>query len=140
MPTNNLVFHHVGVASNSAAFTRGTDRQNLELLGYSSEGEPWVDERLGMRGQFMIAGNGAPRVELVVPHGDHSPVESWLKQGIKLYHLAFLATDLFAEIERMQAQRAKLVFPPTPAVAFDSRRIAFVMLPNLLLVEIIEKG
>lgn len=140
MHTNSLVFHHIGVACNAEAFTRGSDRQSLELLGYSAEGEPWVDERLGMRGQFMVGGNGAPRVELVAPQGDQSPVQSWLKQGVKLYHLAFLATDFFAEIERMQAQRAKLMFPPTPAVAFDSRRIAFVMLPNLLLVEIIEKG
>ena len=85
-------------------------------------------------------GDGAPRLELVAPHGDQSPVKSWLEQGVKLYHLAFLATDLIAEIERMQEQRAKLMFPPTPAVAFGGRQVAFVMLPNLFLVEIIEKG
>jgi methylmalonyl-CoA/ethylmalonyl-CoA epimerase len=54
--------------------------------------------------------------------------------------LGFMASDLSAEIERLRAQRAKLMFPPTPAVAFGNRRVAFVMLPNLLLVEIIEKG
>jgi methylmalonyl-CoA/ethylmalonyl-CoA epimerase len=60
--------------------------------------------------------------------------------GVKLYHLGFIAADLPAEIERLRAQRAKLMFPPTPAVAFGNRRVAFVMLPNSLLVEIIEKG
>jgi methylmalonyl-CoA/ethylmalonyl-CoA epimerase len=140
--TNSLLFHHVGVACNSEAFARGTERQNLDLLGYHPEGEEWLDERLGMRGQFMVGGNGggAPRVELVAPHGDESPVKSWLTQGIKLYHLGFVATDLSVEIERLRAQRAKLMFPPTPAVAFGNRRVAFVMLPNLLLVEIIEQG
>ncbi len=142
MHTSNLLFHHVGVTCNSEAFARGTERQNLDLLGYCPEGEEWVDERLGMRGQFMVGGSGAgaPRVELVAPYGDQSPVKSWLIQGVKLYHLGFIATDLSVEIERLRAQRAKLMFPPTPAVAFGSRRVAFVMLPNFLLVEIIEKG
>lgn len=133
----------MGVACNAEAFARGTERQNLDLLGYYPEGEEWLDEKLGMRGQFMVGGSGgagAPRVELVAPYGEQSPVKSWLRQGVKLYHLGFIAADLPAEIERLRAQRAKLMFPPTPAVAFGNRRVAFVMLPNFLLVEIIEKG
>lgn len=142
MHTNSLLFHHVGVACHAEAFARGTERQNLDLLGYYPEGEEWLDEQLGMRGQFMVGGSGAgaPRVELVAPYGEQSPVKSWLRKGVKLYHLGFMATDLSAEIERLRAQRAKLMFPPTPAVAFGNRRVAFVMLPNFLLVEIIEKG
>ena len=142
MLTDSLLFHHVGLACRPEAFARGTEHQNLDLLGYYPEGEEWLDEKLGMRGQFMVGGSGAgvPRVELVAPYGDQSPVQSWLKQGVKLYHLGFIAPDLSAEIERLRAQRAKLVFPPTPAVAFANRRVAFVILPNSLLVEIIEKG
>jgi methylmalonyl-CoA/ethylmalonyl-CoA epimerase len=140
--TNSLLFHHVGVACHAEAFARGTERQNLDLLGYYPEGEEWLDEQLGMRGQFMVGGSGAgaPRVELVAPYGEQSPVKSWLSQGVKLYHLGFIADDLRTEIERLRAQRAKLMFPPTPAVAFGNRRVAFVMLPNSLLVEFIEKG
>ena len=81
----------------------------------------------------------APRVELVAPHGDKSPVLSWLKQGVKLYHLAFVASDLWSEIARLRSQRAKMMLPPTPAVAFNNRHVAFLMLPNQLLVEVIEK-
>jgi methylmalonyl-CoA/ethylmalonyl-CoA epimerase len=134
------LFHHVGVACDPEAFAHGTERQNLDLLGYYPEGEEWVDRRLGMRGQFMIAeGVGAPRLELVAPHGNQSPVTLWLERGIKLYHLAFLATDLSAEIKRLREHRAKLMLPPTPAVAFGDRLVAFMMLPNLLLIELIEK-
>lgn len=140
MHTNRLLFHHIGVACRPEALTHGTERQNLDLLGYCPEGEQWVDDRLGMRGQFMIAdGVGAPRLELIAPHGNQSPVTPWLERGIKLYHLAFLAADLPAEIKRMREHRAKLMLPPTPAVAFGDRRVAFVMLPNLLLIELIEK-
>lgn len=100
-----------------------------------------MDERLGMRGQFMIAdGVGrAPRVELIAPYGNQSPVTPWLERGIKLYHQGFLTGDLYAEIERLRAQRAKLMLPPTPAVAFGNRHVAFLMLPNLLLIEMIEQ-
>lgn len=139
--TNSLLFHHVGVACRAEAFARGTERQTLDLLGYYPEGEEWLDEQLGMRGQFMVGGSaaGAPRVELVAPFGEQSPVKSWLRKGVKLYHLGFIADDLPTEIERLRTQRAKLMFPPTPAVAFGNRRVAFLMLPNFLLVEIIEK-
>lgn len=140
MHTNRLFFHHIGVTCRPEALANGAERQNLNLLGYCPEGDEWVDERLGMRGQFMVAdGAGAPRVELVAPHGAQSAVTPWLERGIKLYHLAFLATDLSAEIKRMREHRAKLVLPPTPAVAFSNRHVAFVMLPNLLLIEMIEK-
>lgn len=139
MSTNNLLFHHIGVACHPGAFAQGKERQNLDLLGYKPEGDEWLDERLGMRGQFMVA-EGAPRVELVAPHGDESPVLSWVKQGVKLYHLAFTTSNLSVEVERLNAQRAKMMFPPTPAVAFDNCRVAFLMLPNFLLIEVIEKG
>lgn len=138
MHSNKLTFHHIGVACDRKRFEAGVERLSLGLLGYSPEGEEWADERLGMRGQFLVAGH-APRLELVAPFGQHSPVEPWLKGGVKLYHLAFLAPDLSAEIERLRAQRAKLMLPPTPAVAFASRRVAFLMMPNLLLIELIER-
>ena len=136
---NNLSFHHIGVACHAGEFAQGKERQNLDLLGYKPEGDEWLDERLGMRGQFLVA-ERAPRVELVAPHGDESPVLSWVKQGVKLYHLAFTTNDLSAEIERLSAQHAKMMFPPTPAVAFHNHRVAFLMLPNFLLIEVIEKG
>ena len=138
MHRDRLLFHHIGIACRRDALAHGAERETLDLLGYCPEGEEWADDRLGMKGQFMV-GAGAPRLELVAPYGSHSPVTSWLERGIKLYHLAFFATDLSAELGRMRERRAKLMLPPTPAVAFGGRHVAFVMLPNLLLIEVIEK-
>ncbi|MGA9990106.1 MAG: VOC family protein [Terriglobales bacterium] len=141
VPPDSLLFHHIGVACHPDATTQGAERAKFELLGYRCEGEEWTDERLGMRGQFMTAADSeAPRLELVAPYGSQNPVTLWLERGVKLYHLAFLATDLSAELERMRTNGAKLMLPPTPAVGFGGRKVAFVMLPNRLLVELVESG
>ena len=135
-----LVFHHIGLACQADEFNQGKEREQLALLGYRPEGEEWTDDRLGMRGQFLVATeSGAPRMELVAPHGSHSPVSPWLERRVKLYHTAYLVTDLSLEIDRARHNRAKLVLAPTPAIAFEDRRIAFLILPNFLLVELIEK-
>jgi methylmalonyl-CoA/ethylmalonyl-CoA epimerase len=136
-----LVFHHIGIACLPEHFARGKEREELGLLGYSPEGKEWTDERLGMKGQFLIAAHtGAPRMELVAPHGNSSPVTSWLERGVKLYHVAYLVENLSAEIERMRKNRAKMMLAPTPAVAFGGRNIAFLVMPNRLLIELIEKA
>ena len=134
------MFHHIGVACQADEFSQGKEREQLTLLGYRPEGEGWIDEQLGMRGQFLVASEtGAPRMELVAPHGSHSPVAPWLERRVKLYHTAYLVRDLCEEIQRARDNRAKLLLSPTPAVAFGGRNVAFVMLPNLLLVEFIEQ-
>ncbi len=92
-----------------------------------------------MRGLFL-AGQ-APRLELLQPldDGDGGVLAPWLKQDIKLYHLAYEVEGIAGAIDRLRTQRAKLVVPPVPAVAFDGREIAFLMLPNRLLIELIEQ-
>ena len=63
-----------------------------------------------------------------------------LAQGTKMYHLAFLTADLDASLAEASRRRAKIVVEPIPAVAFGGNRIAFFFLPNLMLVELIERG
>jgi hypothetical protein len=47
--------------------------------------------------------------------------------------------DLDAAVASLRAARGKLLLAPTPAVAFAGRPIAFVMLPNQLLCELIAR-
>jgi len=51
--------------------------------------------------------------------------------------MAYLTPDLDAAIGDLRKRRAKLLRAPTPAVAFDGRLVAFLMLPNRLLCELI---
>ncbi|HET9669902.1 MAG TPA: VOC family protein [Casimicrobiaceae bacterium] len=127
-----LAFHHVGVACTAIA----AEERFFAMLGYRPEGEIFDDPVQGIRGRFL-AGQ-SPRVELLEPLGGTKGVLApWLAQGVKLYHLAYLVPQLAPAIDSMRAQRAKLVVAPVPAVAFGGREIAFLMLPNRLLVELI---
>jgi hypothetical protein len=129
--TDRLEFHHVGVAGSNIA----REIEQLAALGYHPEGEAFVDPIQGIRGLFL-AGQ-SPRLELLSPLATHGVLEPWIKSNIKLYHLAYQTRDLLKSIDELRGCGAKLVVEPVPAVAFAGRQIAFMMLPNMLLVELI---
>lgn len=127
-------FHHIGLAC------RNLDREarSQALLGYHPEQPDFEDPLQGIRGRFLV-GPG-PRLELVTPTRPEGVLDPWLQRGAKMYHLAFTVPDLAAELERLEAQGARLVTGPVPAVAFAGRAIAFLMLPSLMLIELIQEA
>lgn len=126
-------FHHLGLACHDIE----AECRHLEAMGYAREGQAFVDLRQGVRGMFV--NGGGPRIELLQPEpaGDEGVLSAWLAHGIKLYHMAYLAPDLDAAIAALRKRRAKLLRAPTPAVAFGGRLVAFLMLPNRLVCELI---
>lgn len=126
------VFHHIGLATRNMA----RDRRDHELLGYQAEGSEFTDPTQRIRGLFMTL--GSMRVELLEPLDETSPVQAYLKRGIKIYHQCFECGDIDQTIERLQQGGARVASPPQPAVAFHGRRIAFLMLPSQLLIELID--
>jgi methylmalonyl-CoA/ethylmalonyl-CoA epimerase len=130
--TERLKFHHVGVVSSDIA----RETEQLAVLGYHPEGEEFIDSVQGVRGLFL-AGQ-SPRLELLSPLATQGVLEPWIKSKAKLYHLGYQTPDLPQAIAELRGCGAKLVVNPVPAVAFAGRQIAFVMLPNMMLVELIE--
>lgn len=126
-----LQFHHIGVACTDL----DGEAARLAILGYRPGGNDFADPVQGVRGRFLI-GPG-PRLELLAPMPGRDVLDPWLKAGAKLYHLAFEVAEVDAAIALLVKRRARLVSGPVPAVAFDGRPIAFLMLPNLLLIELI---
>ena len=124
-------FHHLGVAC------RSLDREAevYAALGYERESDEFDDPGNGIRGVFL-SGAG-PRIELVVDRPGERVVEPWLRRGSAVYHAAFEVDDLPRSIAELTATHAKLIVAPRPAVAFAGRWIAFVMLRNRMLVELI---
>jgi glyoxalase/bleomycin resistance protein/dioxygenase superfamily protein len=134
---DRLVFHHAGVACVNIE----AELAQLAPLGYVAEGLPFVDPRQGIRGQFASGAN--PRLELLEtlegPEGAGGALAPWLRSRVKLYHLAYETANLDAAIAAQRASGAKLVVKPVEAVAFQGRKVAFVMLRNRLLIELIAR-
>jgi hypothetical protein len=105
-------------------------------LGYQNESDMITDPLQRIHCRFL-KGPG-PRLELLTPMDDTSPLTPWLQKGVKMYHQAYEVVSIEDTVTRLQAQGAAVMSPPKPAQAFSGRRIAFLMLPNMLLIELIE--
>lgn len=125
-------FHHLGVACRNIE----RDATAWFELGYRQEGGNFIDETQGIKGAFLH-GVG-PRLELLEDLPGRQTIAPWLEKGVKIYHVAFEVKEIKKEIDELVQKRARVVVPPVPAVAFDNRRICFVVLRNLFLVELIE--
>lgn len=125
-------FHHVGVAVSDIQSAAG---RLTTAYGAVPESEVFHDENQGVYVQFMkMAGL---RIELIAPAAERSPLGSILRKGIALYHVCHEVDDLDATLERLTQAGATLVSPPKPAIAFQNRRVAFVVCERLQ-VEIVE--
>lgn len=124
-------FHHIGYACASLA----RERAGFEALGYGAEGEIFEDPAQGIRGLFLT-GPG-PRIELLENLAGHATLTPWLERGTRMYHLAWRVADLDAALTAAHRAGARSTRAPLPAVAFGGARIAFVMLRQGLLVELI---
>lgn len=124
-------FHHVGVACRDLA----REAAAYARLGYESESDVFDDPGHGIRGIFLT-GPG-PRLELVIDRPGSRVVEPWLRHGTAMYHMAFEVDDLQRAIAHETQVGAKLLVSPRPAVAFAGRTVAFVMLRNRMLLELI---
>jgi methylmalonyl-CoA/ethylmalonyl-CoA epimerase len=135
---NGLSFHHVGYVVRSiqeaaAGFTGS--------LGLEWDGRVIHDPLQTVCVSFFHApAAGTPAIELVEPEGTGSAVHHFLERGGGLHHVCFEVDSLDRQLERTKAQGDLIVRRPTPAVAFEGRRIAWVYTKNKLLVEYLEKG
>jgi methylmalonyl-CoA/ethylmalonyl-CoA epimerase len=126
-------FHHVGLACRNLE----EEAASIGSIGYSAEGPSIEDPIQKVRVQFF-AGAG-PRIELITPSAPDSPIWGILKRGTKFYHLAYEVADFEATVRSLETCGFRAVGPAAPAIAFDMRRIVFVMSSTGLLVELIER-
>ena len=127
----NLLFHHIGVACRDL----DSETRRLAVLCYAPEGPDFTDPIQGVKGRFLSG--GGPRLELLTPLSSSGVLTPWLNSSVKLYHLGYETADLAGAVTYFKRERAHIMVQPVEAVAFDHRKIAFMMLPNMLLTELI---
>lgn len=80
------------------------------------------------------------QIELVEPAGERSPVAAFLAKGGGLHHVCYAVDDCDAALALMRERKALVVRRPQPAIAFDGRRIAWILTAEKLLIEFVELG
>lgn len=125
-------FHHIGIACRKL----DTEQAYWSVLGYTLESPEFEDPVQKVRGRFLT-GPG-PRLELLAPTAEDSPVQGVLQRRTKMYHQAFETREFDRALAALEDTGARRTAEPAAAIAFGGRRIVFLMLPNGNLLEIIE--
>ena len=110
----------------------------FQKLGY--EFEPVIDDT-DRNVKLAFGSKDGYRIELVAPLDKklESPVDQYLSNAVGTpYHICYESESLDAEIEELKTQGYKVVIEPRPAVAFDGRRVVFMMNIGFGLMEIVE--
>jgi methylmalonyl-CoA/ethylmalonyl-CoA epimerase len=133
-----LRFHHLGVAVRDLVAAAESFQR---LFGFRVLGGPIDDPIQSVTACFV--GSGVPGeviYELVAPLAGaaRSPIDRVLERGNTSYHVCYETPDLEATLTRFVAEDAVIVSGPVVAVAFEGRRIAWLLLPTRHLLELLE--
>lgn len=131
-----LTIDHIGYA------VKRIDRaiETFRWLGFSFDEEITEDVSRNIRIAFGV--RDGYRIELVCPLNKKtdSPVDSYLsKVGSTPYHICYASDDFDEDIEILKKKGFKVVLEPAEAVAFEGKRVVFLMDLGLGLMEIVEE-
>ena len=131
-----LKFHHVGYVVGSIA---GTVEGFIRSLGAQWDGCVYEDPNQRVKVTFLVTRPGDPQIELVEPAAEDSPVLAFLREkGGGLHHVCYEVENLEQSMGEFKLRGALIARRPKPAVAFQGRRIAWVLTAEKLLVELLE--
>ncbi|MBK1964669.1 VOC family protein [Campylobacter novaezeelandiae] len=131
----NLPIHHIGVATKDL----GKERAIFEKLGFSKEAE-FIDEAQGVKGEFMIpceANFPLYRFELLSNLNTNGPLDSYLKNHTKMYHIAYESKNLQKDTLFLTQTGGGIIIIPIMEATYFSK-LCFIMMPNHLLIELVE--
>ena len=135
--SQNGVLHHLGFVVTS--ISRAAERFAASV-GACWDGKVIHDPLQRVRVAFFTPlDTRNPVFELVEPDSDLSPVSYFLKKRAGLHHVCYEIDDLESGLREAKATGFAIMAAPTPAVAFDGRRIAWVCSRNRLLMELLER-
>lgn len=123
----------------------------FNALGLTNMTEHAYDTIQKVKGVFIDIGfDNHAHIELLEPIDESSPVTNFLKKrGGGLHHICFEVEDIEKKSEELLKKGFKMVSPPVNCFAYDQNfkrkcskptRIAFFMLSDRLLIELLEKG
>lgn len=135
---DGLKLHHIGVATKDIAAAMPFYR---DVMGFDRADGPYEDPIQRVSVCFLESSAGVgPRLELIAPLDERSPIHRYLAKECGAYHLCYEVTALEAALAEFRAAGSVVVSGPVPAVAFGNRRIAWLFTPTRQLIELVESG
>jgi methylmalonyl-CoA/ethylmalonyl-CoA epimerase len=130
---SDLVFHHIGIATNSIINTR------RYYLDANYEATEMIFDPLQSVNICFITKPGFPCIELVEPISAQSPVANILnKVGVAPYHFCYVINDIYEGISRLKTKKFIPLYKPLPAIALGNRLICFLYNKDFGLIELLQ--
>jgi methylmalonyl-CoA/ethylmalonyl-CoA epimerase len=134
--TINLRLHHVGIVVGNIPDSAANFGHRL---GYETKSDVFHDPTQQASVQFVGLPGDNVYLEFVAPVGPESRLSGALSKGGGLHHLCYSVDDIDAACAELRSKGMTLVRPPVGAVAFQGRRIAWLMGRDRILVELVER-
>lgn len=130
-----MKFHHIGVFV--ADLSVGCEYLR-SIFPIHSVSEPFNDANIGVKVQFLTDSSGIS-YEVVAPYGEKNPVNNLVRQKKNiLNHVAYTVVDLDSKILELKKLGCLPICKPIAAVAFDGRRVVFILTRLGFIFELIE--
>ncbi len=130
-----MTFHHIGIA------TKDIEKTILKynIMGYELVSKKIFDPIQNVYIVFMEK-EGSPRVELVAPVNENSPILNILnKNGTIPYHFCYEVDNIEEEVKKLQKFKFILISKIVPAVAIENRLVCFLYNKETGLIELLNK-
>ena len=130
-----FVVHHIGVV---VADIEKAAQEYVDRFGYERQTDVIHDPTQTAFVLFLRLPGDSVLVELVAPDRAESKLTQALRRGGGLNHICYASRDLEAACQALRARGCFQVQPPTPAVAFGGRQIAWFVTPDGSRVELVD--
>ena len=127
-----MKFHHIGYLT----LNLKNSFNEFKHLNYSKKGKLINDSKLRVKIQFIK--NSSSLIELVNPYRDNYGLFNLIKKKNYAYHFAYKVKSIEKSIKILKKYRFKLIVNPTPAKAFNNKKVAFLKMKNSFIIELIE--
>ena len=128
-----LNFHHIGIASKNIE----TEEKYYENLGYEKSSEYFIDENQKIRAVFMES-SVSPRIELISELRGGGILSSFLKKGIKMYHIAYSVENIESTADELVKNANAMIISQIKDAEYF-KRVCFLALPNMQIIELVEE-
>lgn len=127
--------HHYGF------LTKDIDKsiEKFICLGYKQISERINDKDRGIDILFLESNNNQV-IELVSPNSENSVVDNLIKtQNNSVYHICYITKNIEQTINALTNEQFILIDSPKKAVAFNGKKVAFMMSKFTGIIELLEE-